>query len=179
MVSSQRKGGRTISEFVTLFWIIVAGSIVGFVFDGYRSFRRWQGWGRVMTFVGDILFSLVALWILFNFLLKANALAFRFYIIWGCLLGLFLYLKLLSRFVLRFFFQLFIFISYCGNLIHRGLKIISKGLVILMSPPYALLRWLSLLLYRIGQNILLEPLLRLKKGYHFWWIRMFPPRTKG
>jgi len=161
---------------VTLFWVIVAGATVGFVFDFYRSFRQWRDWKGVLTFVGDVLFSIVALFILFRFFERANALSFRFYIIWGSLLGLVVYLRLLSRFVVRFFSGLFQFMSYLAELIHRGIKIPIRGLVLLMRPPYALLHWFSLLLYRISEYLLLEPLMHIKSALKARWNRLFPPR---
>ena len=157
----------------------MAGAAVGLVFDFYRSFRRWQGWGQVLTFIGDILFSLVALYILFRFFERANALAFRFYIIWGSLLGLVLYLRLLSRFSVRFYFALYRIINYFAELIHRGIKIPIKGLVLIMRPPYALLKWFSILLYRIGGFLLLELIMPINKRLKGWWNRLMPPRTNG
>lgn len=161
---------------MTFFWVILAGAAVGLVFDFYRSFRRWQGWGPVLTFIGDVLFSLVALYILFRFFERANALDFRFYIIWGSLLGLVLYLRLLSRFSLRFCFGLYRVINYLAGLIRRGIKIPIRGLVLIMRPPYAILKWFSMLLYRIGELFLLELIMHLKrlKG---WWNSLIPPRT--
>ena len=154
----------------------MAGAAVGLVFDFYRSFRRWQGWGPVLTFIGDILFSLVALFILFRFFEKANALAFRFYIIWGSLLGLVLYLRLLSRFSVRFYFGLYRVINYLAGLIHRGLKIPIRGLVHIMRPPYGILKWFSMLLYRIGEFLVLDLMMHLKKRLKGWWNNLIPPR---
>jgi len=162
---------------VTFFWVIVAGAAVGLVFDFYRSFRRWQGWGQVLTFIGDVLFSLVALFILFRFFERANALAFRFYIIWGSLLGLVLYLRLLSRFSVRFYFGLYRVLNYLAGLIYRGIKIPIRGLVLIMRPPYAILKWFSMLLYRIGELFLLELTMPIKKKLKGWWNSLMPPRT--
>jgi spore cortex biosynthesis protein YabQ len=164
---------------VTFFWVIVAGAAVGLVFDFYRSFRRWQGWGQVLTFIGDVLFSLVALFILFRFFEMANALAFRFYIIWGSLLGLILYLRLLSRFFVRFYFGLYRVLNFLAGLIHRGIKIPIRGFVLIMRPPYAILKWFSMLLYRIGELFLLELIMHIKKRLKGWWTSLMPPRTNG
>ena len=172
------EGGRTISEFVTLFWVVIAGATVGLVFDFYRSLRSWQGWKRVSTFLGDILFSLVALFILFRFFARANALAFRFYIIWGSLLGLIIYLRLISPYAVSFFFKLFSFLSYLAGLTYKGIKIPFRGLGYLMQPPYAVLRWFGLLLYRIVEHILLEPLIRLINKWRALLKLLFPPRKE-
>ncbi|OLN28171.1 hypothetical protein DSOL_4202 [Desulfosporosinus metallidurans] len=48
-----------------------------------------------------------------------------------------------------------------------------------MRPPYAMLHWISLLLFRIGEYILLEPILRSIKRLKMWWNTLLPPRTKG
>jgi len=149
---------------------------VGLVFDFYRSFRRWQGWGQVLTFVGDVLFSLVALFILFRFFERANALAFRFYIIWGSLLGLVLYLRILSRFFVRFYFGFYQVVSYLAGLIHRGLRIPIRGIVLMMRPPYAILKWFSMLLYRISELFLLELTMGIKKRLKRWWNSLMPPK---
>ena len=149
---------------------------MGLVFDFYRSFRRWQGWGQVLTFVGDVLFSLVALFILFRFFERANALAFRFYIIWGSLLGLVLYLRILSRFFVRFYFGFYQVVSYLAGLIHRGLRIPIRGIVLMMRPPYAILKWFSMLLYRISELFLLELTMGIKKRLKRWWNSLMPPK---
>ena len=146
------------------------------VFDFYRSFRKWLNWGRILTFGGDVLFSLVAMGILFCFFERANALDFRFYIIWGSLLGLALYLRLLSRFSLRCFNGFYRLISFLANLIHRGIMIPVRGLVLIMRPPYAMLRWLSMLLYRIGEIILVERIMRINRRLREWWKGFLPPR---
>ena len=154
----------------------MAGATVGLVFDFYRSFRRWQGWGQVLTFIGDVLFSLVALLILFRFFERANALAFRFYIIWGSLLGLVLYLRLLSRFSVRFYFGFYRVLTYLAELIHRGIKIPIRGLVLIMRPPYAIVKWFSMLLYRIVELFFLELIMPIKKKLKGWWNSLMPPR---
>nr|WP_282433785.1 spore cortex biosynthesis protein YabQ [Desulfosporosinus sp. I2] len=158
---------------------MVAGASVGVVFDFYRTFRRWQGWGRVITFIGDLFFSLVALYILFRFFEKANALAFRAYIMWGSLLGLVIYLRLLSRFSVRCFFGIYRILAYLTRLIHRGIKIPIRALVLIMRPPYAILRWFSVLLFRIGEVILIEPCLSVKKRIKAWVKGLIPPKTNG
>lgn len=152
---------------------------MGFVFDFYRSFRRWQDFGHILTFVGDVIFSLVAVVILFNFFKRANALDFRFYIIWGSLLGLGLYLKLFSHFTLRAFFGFYRLITFITKVIHKSVKIPIRGLEIMMRPPYAILCWLSLLLYRIGELVFLKRLVQMKRRFKDWWKGLLPPRTNG
>lgn len=168
-----------ISEFETFFWIILAGMSVGLVFDFYRSFRRWRKWGQILTFIGDVIFSLFAMVILFYYFQKANALDFRFYIIWGSLLGLGLYLRILSRYSLRFFFGCYRLISFLAQLIYRAIKIPIRVLTFIMRFPYAVLQWLSVLLYRIVEVILVERVKRVRKRVSEWWDRLLPPRING
>jgi hypothetical protein len=67
--------------------------------------------------------------------------------------------------------------SYLAVLIHRGIKIPIRGLVLIMRPPYAILKWFSILLYRIGGLFLLELITRIKKRLKGWWNRLMPPRS--
>ncbi len=148
------------------------------VFDFYRSLRRFQGWGQALTLLGDILFSFAALVILFCMFEKANSLAFRFYVIWVSLLGLILYLRLLSRFSLRIYFRFYKIISFLAGLICRGIKIPIKVLALIMGPPYAILRWFSMLLYRMSEFLWLELSRNFKKKVIGWWNSLIPPRIK-
>ena len=155
---------------------MLAGSAVGFFFDVYRSFRRWNKWGSLMTFVGDICFSLAALVLLFCFFDKANELSFRFYMLWGSLLGLFIYLHFISIFVQEILFKFFKLIhSVIFGLVYL-LRLPYRGLILLMRPLYAILRWAGLLLYRMSEG-LLSPLLYLAKdGIIKGLRRILPPR---
>ncbi|MCO5386291.1 MAG: hypothetical protein NHB14_11575 [Desulfosporosinus sp.] len=48
------------------------------VFDFYRSFRHWQDFGQILTFIGDVIFSLISIVILFTFLKELTRLTFAF-----------------------------------------------------------------------------------------------------
>ncbi len=156
---------------------MLAGSVVGFFFDVYRSFRHWNKWSSSMTFIGDIFFSLLALVLLFYFFVKANDLAFRFYMLWGSLLGLFIYMRLISFIVLRILFKFYQFVHSVMEGVLLLLRIPYRGLILGMRPLYAILRWAGLLLYRIIE-VLLSPLLcRAKNAVIKGWERLFPPRS--
>lgn len=157
----------------------MSGVVVGVLFDFYRSLRRWLGWGRVATWGGDLIFSLASLVILFRFFQRANALDFRIYILWGSVLGLIAYLRLVSKVMVKMYFQLYRFISYLIWLIGEGLKIPIRGIFFLMRPPYALLRWFSLLIFRMLESLLSNPLRQMKIKLANWGKFLFPPRTKG
>lgn len=157
----------------------MAGVVVGIFFDFYRSLRRYLRWGRVSTWVGDLIFSLIALVILFRFFQRANALDFRIYNLWGSILGLSLYLRFLSKSLIKVYLQLFFLISNLLWLIRQGLKIPVKGVFILMRPPYALLHWFSFLIYRILEAALAQPLRQTRGWFSDLWNKLFSPRIKG
>ncbi|WP_282433354.1 spore cortex biosynthesis protein YabQ [Desulfosporosinus sp. FKA] len=175
----KERRGKTISEFMAFFWVVAAGLMVGVVFDFFRTFRRWQKWGPVVTFVGDILFSLIALVILYRLFFKANALSFRFYNVWGSLLGLVLYLRIFSSSLKKGYFKLFQLAAALLKLFAGGVMIPVRGFVLLMRPPYAILCWFSLLCFRIGEHIIYRPLVNLEITIKEWWRQLWPPRTNG
>lgn len=166
---------RTISEFVTLFWVVLAGSAVGFFFDVYRSFRRWNKWGYILTFLGDVFFSLGALVLLIYFFNKANELAFRFYMLWGSLLGLLIYLRLLSFVVMRILFKFYKFMHSVLKGLEYLLNLPHRALILVMRPPYAILRWAGLLLYRLSEVLLSSSIYRARDGLIKGWGKFFPP----
>jgi spore cortex biosynthesis protein YabQ len=153
---------------------MLAGSAVGFLFDIYRSFRRGHKIGFLITFIGDIFFSLGALILLIYFLNKANALAFRFYVLWGSLLGLFIYLRLLSSFTLRILFWFHRLLRLLIKCLLFILYIPYRGLLLLTYPFYAFLHWLGLLLFRIGETLLGPSFCRFKNNIIEMYKRFFP-----
>ena len=129
-----------------------------------------------MTFVGDIFFSLAALVLLFYFFDKANELAFRFYMLWGSLLGLFIYLRFISIIVLEILFKFYKLIHLAIEGLVYLVRLPYRGLTLLMRPLYASLRWVGLLLYRMSEGLLSPPLCRVKDGIIKGLKRLFPPR---
>ena len=152
---------------------------MGFCFDAYRALRYWLRWGPALTFVGDVAFSLGALSILFNLFLRANNLSFRFYVLWGSLLGLFFYLRVCSRTVIRL---LLFILDTMRRVITRLGKLIAvpfHGLEYLMRAPYALLRWLSMLVFRLTEATIGWQIKSLGETMRTKWRQLFPPRTNG
>lgn len=163
------------TELRALIWVVLAGMAVGLTFDVYRAVRRHMRWGTIMTWIGDILFSLFALALLIFFFLKANALDFRFYIFWGSLLGLFLYLGVFSKIVIKTLLQLFRFLSRIWHGLIQILGIPVKFLAWIMHFPYGILRWGSMLLYRMGEAFWGDGVRKAMRGVRVWWAKLFPP----
>lgn len=173
------KGVRAISDFLALFWILVSGVLVGFAFDWYRTFRRWRRWGPVLTFAGDIFFSVLALAILAVSLQRANFLSFRIYAFVGVLVGLSLYLRVFSHSVTRAALGSYRLLERINRLLIWGVKGGITVLSLLMRPFYGLLCWISMLFYRFGQAVILESAKSGRRRVGSWWELHFPPRTKG
>ena len=164
---------------MVLGWILAAGGLIGFVFDWYRTFRRWRRWGPVFTFLGDVLFSFAALSILVVFLQRANFLAFRVYTFIGVLFGLLLYGKLFSRTVTASALKVYRALDWLLARVVQGLKYAFYLLAVLMRPFYTVLRWASLLFYRMGEALIWEQARVRRRQAGDWWNRHFPPRTNG
>jgi spore cortex biosynthesis protein YabQ len=139
---------------------------VGLGFDFYRIVRWQLGLNKVFTLLGDLLFSLAALLVIFFFAQKANYLEFRFYLFGATLLGLILYLRLFSPVFKKLFSRILKLIGLLGNLISKVIKGffagIARMLVALMSIPYGILCWFSLLLYRLLEALGRESVTKVK-----------------
>ncbi|MDR3288489.1 MAG: spore cortex biosynthesis protein YabQ [Peptococcaceae bacterium] len=158
---------------------MIAGAAVGLTFDAYRAVRRWWGWGPILTFLADIIFSVCALGWLLYFFNKANALSFRFYMLWGSLLGLSLYLWIVSSWVMRGLFFGFRGLSYLRRLLIKLLKIPFWGLRVVMEPPYQLLRWFSLWIFRLSEALILWPVKKMAGKVVLGLKGLFFPGTNG
>ncbi|NLP43041.1 MAG: spore cortex biosynthesis protein YabQ [Peptococcaceae bacterium] len=133
--------------------VTLSGVAVGIFFDFYRIVRWQLGLNKFLTFIGDIFFSCAAVLIIYYFAQKANYLELRFYLFLGSLLGLLLYLRILSSPVKKLIIYLIRGLVTLKNLLKRALIFVFSGiarlLTLFMSVPYGLLRWFSLLLFRI------------------------------
>lgn len=159
-----------------LCWVTISGMAIGVLFDFYRSLRRQTRIGPVLTIIGDLVFSGVALTVLFHLFSKANFLEFRFYLFWGSLFGLLIYLRFFSRFLRWWFSYLFGLLAKTAGVTVLGLEAVGALIAILMRPPYFILRWLSMLFYRIGES-LGPPVFRgIRMRINKAWKRVFPPR---
>lgn len=161
-----------ISEIEILFWLIGVGILVGIVFDFYRSVRHWLKFGKVLTFITDILFSVLTLFIIFYFFNKVNAITLRFYLFGGTVLGLAVYLRFASWALTKLLLGSFHLIELSIKRLWIMLKIPYRGMVLLMQPFYWALRWLSLLFYRIFEYLVIPFLRQTRRRLRDWWLRL-------
>lgn len=154
---SLRKGVISISEFGVLLIIIFSGVFVGFCFDFYRIVRWRMGFSKVLTFIGDLFFSIISLLVIYYCAQMANYLELRFYLFLGSLVGLLFYLRFLSKSSKRLFDMILRTVLYIKaiviKLIMNTFKTTIEVLTILMSVPYGILNWFALLLFRFGEAL--------------------------
>lgn len=147
--------------------IILSGVFVGFCFDFYRIVRWQVKLNKVLTGLGDLLFSFIALFLIYYFAQKANYLELRFYLFGGSLLGLILYLRFLSPGTKRLFSIFLGLLNKIKNIMLRMSRMIYKSvaflLTLLMRVPYGILSWFALLLFRLTQSLGKESVLRIKR----------------
>jgi len=146
--------------------IILSGVFVGFCFDIYRIARWRLRFNKVLTFIGDLLFSFIALLLIYYCAQKANYLELRFYLYGASLLGLLLYLKFFSKSSKRMFNILFSIFFFLKNLVVSIIAKIFYSIAFILTQmmriPYGLLRWFAMLLYRIGEALGRESVTKVK-----------------
>ncbi|NLI90657.1 MAG: spore cortex biosynthesis protein YabQ [Peptococcaceae bacterium] len=154
------------SEFAVLLIIVFSGVLVGLCFDFYRIARWRIGLNKIFTFITDLIFSCVALFLIYFFAQKANFLELRFYLFGGCFIGLMIYLRFFSPGSKQLFNFLFDVIAGFKNLIVKLILTLFCGgqavLTIMMSIPYGILRWGSLLIFRMGEALGKESVTKVK-----------------
>ncbi|WP_077368915.1 spore cortex biosynthesis protein YabQ [Anaerosalibacter sp. Marseille-P3206] len=82
--------------FLTLFY---GGLIIGLLFDIYKAFRYFIKPNKLKTFIGDLLFWIMVVAITFYILIKSSFGELRGYLFVGLCLGVFLYIKILSKII--------------------------------------------------------------------------------
>jgi spore cortex biosynthesis protein YabQ len=95
------------AQLFAIFITILSGFLLGLFFDLYRVLRALWRPGPLWTRVGDLLFWLFALCLLFSLLLLGNWGQMRLYVVLGWALGLLIYNRLLSRKIIAICFTLF------------------------------------------------------------------------
>ncbi len=76
---------------------LAVGILLGLVYDGIRIFRRVVKHNIIVISIEDILFWMMAIVILFTFLIYENNGEIRGFIILGIFIGVFIYLKVFSN----------------------------------------------------------------------------------
>ncbi len=86
-------------ELHIFFTAIYGGLIAGFIYDIYRTIRYFSKPSKFVTYLGDLLFWTIITSVFFYVLIKINWGEIRGYIIFGFILGVFIYHKIFSKFI--------------------------------------------------------------------------------
>ncbi len=110
----------SVSEQVVVFlWSTVCGMAAAFVYDLFRIFRKAVRTGSLMTFVQDVLYWLIAAFIMFITVFYSNDGELRGFLFLGAFIGVVLYALIFSRiimssslFIIRVTVKIIKFISF-------------------------------------------------------------------
>lgn len=80
-----------------VFYAITSGVITGLLFDIYRVIRGFENPNKVITFIQDALFWVLAAILVFLFLLTTRYIYIGIYLYMYIALGIYLYSRLMSR----------------------------------------------------------------------------------
>lgn len=111
------------------FTVFYGGLIVGFIYDIYRGLRSYLNPTRIATFIEDLVFWIIITLIVFFILIKSNWGELRGYIFIGLFLGIYLYLKTLSKLVYPILLKLL-----------RLIYLILSKLFMIMFWPFNMIR---------------------------------------
>lgn len=94
-------------QFSIMLFSLLAGVITGMMFDLYRIFRGFECPNKIITFIEDTLFWIFTSIVVFIFLLITNYAYIRAYVYAALLMGVILYMMLLSRIFIKVQYKVF------------------------------------------------------------------------
>ncbi|SKA78723.1 spore cortex biosynthesis protein YabQ [Clostridium sp. USBA 49] len=94
-----------------LIFSILAGVITGMLFDLYRIFRGFEDPNKVLTFIEDTLFWIFTSIVVFIFLLITNYAYIRVYVYGAIIIGIILYMVIISNIFIKFQYKFLTIIS--------------------------------------------------------------------
>lgn len=124
------------AQFYAFIITVLAGVTIGILFDFYRVIRGLVRPKKVFTYLGDLTFWVISTLVVFFLLLIGNWGEIRFYVWVGVLVGITLYQKYLSKYIIK----LFSFIIY---IINKTVAFVLKTLGILwmiITYPFIIVR---------------------------------------
>ncbi len=90
-----------ISQIKLVIFSLLSGIITGVLFDLYRLIRGFENPNKVLTIIQDLLFWTLTSIVIFIFLMYTNEGYINFYVYLCLIIGVYLYLKLISRAFLK------------------------------------------------------------------------------
>ena len=135
---------------------IMAGVLLGFIWDIYRLIRHYGKFKTVGTVIGDIIYWIVSIVISTRLILDISYGNVRFFILMGFLAGALLYFYGISRYVLKLLIFIIDFI----------LKVIKTVIHLLIDPVKFIIRKIKIFLYPVKLKYIATKE-KLKKRYKF------------
>ena len=86
-------------QLYNFFIFIILGMLVAFIFDFFRALRKTFKTNDVITYIEDILFWIISGFLIMSSIFKFNDGEIRFYLFVGLLLGIFIYIILLTKLI--------------------------------------------------------------------------------
>lgn len=86
-------------ELHIFFTAVYGGLIAGFIYDIYKTIRHFSRPSKIITYIEDLLFWTIIASVFFYILIKINWGEIRGYIVFGFIIGVFIYVKIFSKFV--------------------------------------------------------------------------------
>lgn len=166
--------GISISEQLTvLLYSLTVGALVCVLYDLFRILRIMFGAGRLLLFLEDLLFCLLAAGVVIIFLFHANSGEIRWFAMAGAVVGFFVYYNTVSRFfifvmmkfirllktVLKFVFKVTVapivkFFKLIGGFIKKiSLKIFGNIKFLANHFKYKMIRYKISIKARRGFNL--------------------------
>lgn len=131
------------AEFSVFLWCIVCGSIAALIFDVFRIIRRLIYSGCLKTSIEDILYWIIAGFLIYYFALLFNGGEIRFYMFAGIITGALLYFTTASPLIINGFVYLirviFKILSFIFKILYSPVKLILK----IIGKPFILIFDLS------------------------------------
>lgn len=112
------------AQFYAFLVTVLTGVTIGILFDFYRVIRSLVRPKKVFTYLGDLTFWVIATLVVFFLLLIGNWGEIRFYVWVGLLVGVSVYLKHLSKYIIKVF-------GFIFDIINRTVALLLKTLGIL------------------------------------------------
>lgn len=138
----------SITEQLTVFlYSLTVGAFICVLYDLFRILRMMFGAGKVLLFLEDLLFCLLATGVIIIFLFHANSGEIRWFAMAGAFIGFFIYYNTVSRFIIFLLMKLI-------RLVKRVLKFIFNITVMPIIRLFKLtLGFIKKVLLKIFGNI--------------------------
>lgn len=132
------------------FVFILNGLLIGIVFDIFRILRKSFKTIDILTYVEDILFWLISGGITLYFVFNFNNGELRSYIFIGLIIGVILYMLLLSKRFIKINTKLLLIIK---NIIIKILFPIKKMLIIILETTKKIIKFYKNFIHKSSNNL--------------------------